>query len=143
MDPHPEKTSGLGLPQPSTEQNAASLGAHHVTHGREIHPITMEAPLLPFVPVPDPTAPVQATVPPQPMPILTTPVAADPPATAAASSADDDMDALDEEWVNKAKAIVERTKDDPYMQSKELNKAKAEYLRVRYSKEIKIDEEHK
>jgi hypothetical protein len=140
MDPHQEKTSGLGLPQPSTEQSAAGFGAHHSTHGREIRPITMDAPPLPFVPPADSAAPVP--MPAQPIPILT---GADPAAAAAAQAADnpsdEDIDALDEEWVNKAKAIVDRTKGDPYLESKEISKAKADYLRVRYNKKIKIAEE--
>ncbi|HSW99243.1 MAG TPA: hypothetical protein VLF71_05390 [Candidatus Saccharimonadales bacterium] len=82
------------------------------------------------------------------------PAAPLPPATAAmpqattvqaagSASADDDSDALDEEWVNKAKAIVEKTKADPYVESKELGKVKAEYLRIRYNKQIKVAEDQK
>ncbi len=62
---------------------------------------------------------------------------------AGSASADDDSDALDEEWVNKAKAIVEKTKADPYVESKELGKVKAEYLRIRYNKQIKVAEDQK
>ena len=54
---------------------------------------------------------------------------------------EDESDALDKEWVNKAKAIVESTKSDPYKESIELSKAKADYLRIRYSKHIKIAED--
>ena len=62
---------------------------------------------------------------------------------AGSTSADDDSDALDEEWVNKAKAIVEQTKADPYVESKELGKVKADYLRIRYNKQIKVAEDQK
>jgi hypothetical protein len=54
---------------------------------------------------------------------------------------EDESDALDQEWVNKAKAIVGSTKNDPYKESIELSKAKADYLRIRYSKHIKIAED--
>lgn len=47
-------------------------------------------------------------------------------------------DALDKEWVSKARAIVEHTKHDPYIQSHELGKMKADYLNVRYNKQIKV-----
>jgi hypothetical protein len=47
---------------------------------------------------------------------------------------------LDQEWVNKAKEVVERTKNDPFTLTKELSKVKAEYLKTRYNKEIKADE---
>lgn len=52
-----------------------------------------------------------------------------------------DTSALDAEWVNKAKEIVERTHTDPYLQSKELSRIKAQYIKARYSKEIKVSEE--
>jgi hypothetical protein len=48
---------------------------------------------------------------------------------------------LDAEWVNKAKEIVERTHTDPYLQSKELSRIKAQYIKARYSKDIKVSEE--
>ena len=140
MDPHPEKSPGLGLPQPSMEQSAAGFGAHHATHGREIRPITMEtAPASSQVP------PMTAAAPPI-APTVTMPVMPvhdpnDPLGSTGSSVTDDSTDDLDEEWVAKAKAIVERTKNDPYAESKELSKAKADYLRVRYNKQIKVAEE--
>jgi hypothetical protein len=57
------------------------------------------------------------------------------------SSTDDNTDALDEEWINKAKAVVEQTKHDPRLESTELSKVKADYLRIRYNKHIKVAEE--
>ncbi len=81
-----------------------------------------------------PIAPVPAAMP------LAAPSAA--PQTPAASAADDTQsDELDAEWVEKAKAIVEQTKDDPHRESHELGKAKADYLRIRYNKTIKVAEE--
>lgn len=52
--------------------------------------------------------------------------------------ASDDSDLIEKEWVNKAKQIVERTRDDPYKQSEELTVVKADYLKKRYNKTIKI-----
>jgi hypothetical protein len=52
----------------------------------------------------------------------------------------DDGDLIEPEWVNKAKAIVERTKDNPYLQSQELNMFKADYINKRYRREIRINE---
>ncbi len=49
-----------------------------------------------------------------------------------------DSDLIEQEWVHKAKAIVENTKNDPYMQNKEINKIKADYIKKRYNKEIKV-----
>lgn len=53
-----------------------------------------------------------------------------------------DSDGLDEEWVSKAKAIVEKTKKDPFLESRELSKIKADYLKARYNKDIKLSEDN-
>ncbi|HSX46785.1 MAG TPA: hypothetical protein VLF87_02235 [Patescibacteria group bacterium] len=70
------------------------------------------------------------------------------PATAAAAKPTpmndpmiaDDADLIEKEWVVKAKAIVEQTKDDPYEQNREMNKVKASYLKKRYNKDLKLSE---
>jgi hypothetical protein len=59
------------------------------------------------------------------------------PATASLPTSQD-SDLIEKEWVNKAKQIVERTRDDPYKQSEELTLVKADYLKKRYNKTIKI-----
>ena len=53
----------------------------------------------------------------------------------------DDVDLIEKEWVSKAKAIVEQTKADPHNQNKEMNKVKADYMRKRYNKELKLAED--
>jgi hypothetical protein len=58
----------------------------------------------------------------------TTPVAAD------------DNDLIEKEWVSKAKEIVEHTRQNPYQQSKELNLFKADYMKKRYNKTLKLSE---
>lgn len=50
----------------------------------------------------------------------------------------DDGDLIEKVWVDKAKAIVEHTRDDPYKQSEELTVVKADYLQKRYNKTIKL-----
>ncbi len=52
----------------------------------------------------------------------------------------DNEDQLDEVWVAKARQIVEQTKDDPYKQSKAISRIKADFLKTRYQKEIKVNE---
>lgn len=52
----------------------------------------------------------------------------------------DDADLIEKEWVVKAKAIVAQTKDDPHTQNKEMNKVKADYLKKRYNKDLKVSE---
>jgi hypothetical protein len=51
----------------------------------------------------------------------------------------EDSDLIEKEWVERAKAIVAGTRDDPYRQNKELNGFKADYLKKRYNKDIKVD----
>ena len=53
----------------------------------------------------------------------------------------DDGDVIEKEWVLKARQIVERTKQDPHMQTKEMHKFKAEYMKKRYNKIIEPVEE--
>lgn len=53
----------------------------------------------------------------------------------------DDGDLIEKEWVLKAKQIVEQTRHDPYKQTKELHKFRAEYMKKRYNKVIEPVEE--
>jgi hypothetical protein len=52
----------------------------------------------------------------------------------------DDGDLIEKEWVHKAKQIVEQTKEDPHLQSQELNVFKADYMKKRYNKTIRLSE---
>ncbi|MBI3984087.1 hypothetical protein HY346_02195 [Candidatus Microgenomates bacterium] len=49
----------------------------------------------------------------------------------------EDVDVIEMEWVNKAKKIINETKDDPHTQEKEVERLQREYLKKRYGKEIK------
>lgn len=53
----------------------------------------------------------------------------------------EDSDLIEKEWVEIAKQIVEHTRDDPYEQQRALSQMKADYLKKRYNKDIKISEE--
>src|ERR1700689_943347 len=53
-------------------------------------------------------------------------------------SARDDADLIEKEWVNRAKAIVEQTRDDPHLQSDELSVFKADYMKKRYNRNVKL-----
>ncbi len=52
----------------------------------------------------------------------------------------DDVDLIEKEWVEKAKHIVAITIGDPYQQNKQLSKVKADYIKKRYNKIIKLGE---
>ena len=52
----------------------------------------------------------------------------------------EDADLIEKEWVTKAKQIVAATREDPHLQNKEINRFKADYLKKRYNKDIKVEE---
>jgi hypothetical protein len=47
-----------------------------------------------------------------------------------------DEDLIEREWVDRAKQIVEATKDNPHQQDDEINKLSVDYIDKRYSKKI-------
>lgn len=53
----------------------------------------------------------------------------------------DDNDLIEKEWVQKAKEIVARTAHDPHMQNRAISQIKADYLKKRYNKDIKLSED--
>lgn len=140
MDPQAERTPGLALPKPSSERGAEvsmplppPVGSHEA--------------MLPSLETP-PSAAGTSPLPAASSAPLSVPSVAPPvvpivqPSAAVSAASDDSSSALDEEWINKAKAIVEQTKHDPHLESLELSKVKADYLRIRYNKHIKVAEEH-
>ena len=52
----------------------------------------------------------------------------------------DDVDLIEKAWVEKAKEIVEKTRDNPYLQNKALGQYKANYIKKRYNKDVPIGE---
>jgi hypothetical protein len=140
MDPQAEKTPGITLPKPSMEQAIPGMPSYqpNVVSAEALLPSVEAAPVPAAAPpVTVPNMPAMGTVP-QPV-APAAPVAV--PVGTPAQATDDDTDALDEEWINKAKAIVEQTKHDPRLESHELSKVKADYLRIRYNKQIKVAED--
>lgn len=53
----------------------------------------------------------------------------------------DDTDLIEKEWVIKAKEIIARTRQDPHRQNKEVEQMKADYMKKRYNKDIKLTED--
>ena len=52
----------------------------------------------------------------------------------------DDVDVIEKEWVDKAKQIIELTKDNPHQQEREVGKLQQDYMQKRYGKKIKSAE---
>ena len=104
------------------------------------------------VPVPPAEPPIAAQLPILPLTVPVRPVAeperddtkpADPapeqPAAMINTPADAaDGDVIEKEWVVKAKQIVAATRQDPYKQVQEINRLKADYMKKRYNKDIKL-----
>lgn len=90
---------------------------------------------------PSPVNPLQQQVtqaaPPQP-PVLPQPPVTSNPTTPIIA---DDSDLIEKEWVLKAKEIVARTRHDPYQQNKEVERIKADYMKKRYNKDIRVTED--
>jgi hypothetical protein len=133
MEPNAERSPALALPQPGGEQTQPE--AHPGSGNPEKAPARPEAA----------PPPITRAAPALTMPIAqpAVPIASDAAQSQPLDPGTDDMttDALDEEWINKAKVIVEQTKSDPYLESKEISRAKADYLRIRYNKHVKVAED--
>lgn len=72
------------------------------------------------------------------VPVPTAPVAPVDPKSGTLPA--DDVDLIEKEWVDRAKAIVQKTANDPRRQKSEISKVKAEYIQKRFNKQIKVDE---
>ena len=136
MNPGTSETSGLNLPPPVGEALPPVPSKPETSGGTpELRPAASEinrsgtaAP--PIIPLPLPSdaaiPTVQAPTGKGSTSAIVTPV-----------KAADDGDLIEKEWVNKAKAIVERTRDDPHKQSQELTGVKVDYMKQRYDKTLK------
>lgn len=51
-----------------------------------------------------------------------------------------DIDVIEKEWVDRAKAIVAKTKADPYEQEKQVSELQADYMKKRYGRDIGLVE---
>lgn len=60
------------------------------------------------------------------------------PQTVVADAADTDR--IEKEWVDKAKSVINQTKDDPYEQKNEISKVKADYIQKRFNRSLKTDD---
>jgi len=70
------------------------------------------------------------------------PVPPQPQASNVNPATADDVDIVEKEWVDRARKIVEQTRDNPYLQEQEVEKLQIDYLKKRYGKEIKPSEAH-
>jgi hypothetical protein len=139
MDPNLDRTNGYTLPMPVETGNAPAQAAGEsrasfpeiasgVPQPGPMPQPSLTTPVSPQLPLPNQNQSVTAVA------SNTTAIAIDTPQAA------DDADLIEKEWVHKAKVIVEKTRDDPHMQSDELTKFKADYMQKRYNKTLKMSE---
>ncbi|MEM6998041.1 MAG: hypothetical protein AAF413_03980 [Patescibacteria group bacterium] len=53
----------------------------------------------------------------------------------------EDAEVIEKSWVKKAKKIVEDTQGDPRKQKEALSEFKADYMKKRFGKDLKIEQE--
>lgn len=139
-----QQASPMELPSPQVEaqQNVAEHGVQlPMTETGAAQALEQGASLPdPTQPMIDPAVPqAQSTIPPLDPTQLGNSATAS--STTSMPAIADDNDLIEKEWVVKAKEIVEKTKADPHEQNKEMNKVRADYLKKRYNKDLKLSEE--
>jgi hypothetical protein len=143
MNPSHNELPGMQLPAPMAESAPVPATAPGVS-GAGMEQAAATGPEMGVNPQPQAMMPAPV----MPLPIPPTPATASQPQPAnddkstssfSISSVVNDSDLIEKEWVNKAKAIVEKTKDDPYKQSEELTVFKADYMKQHYNKSIKLN----
>ncbi len=136
---NPNRGGEQPLPQPEAPVLNGTEQHEGVSDTPETAPITPEstpsrqaAPVISIPSAPPVVLPSDpATAVAQPDNTTTTPAVG---ATAA------DTDRIEKPWVDRAKAIISQTKDDPFRQKNEMSKVKAEYIQKRFNKKLKTDD---
>jgi len=82
------------------------------------------------VPAPVPVAPVVPAQAQQGQPVA--------PSATPLVAADEDL--IEKEWVDKAKQIIEQTRDDPHARTQKVNELQRDYLQKRYGKVVGASE---
>jgi hypothetical protein len=63
-----------------------------------------------------------------------------PTVQASSQQTDKSTDRIDKVWIDKARSVIAKTKDDPYEQNRQMSQVKAEYIKTRFNKSIKTDD---
>lgn len=123
MKPDSNQSTDYQLPPPATPP----VLPDQLIAGQEAAPAAEHLEQTGLAPLSLPLPPVAAT----------TPVAG---TQNPAADAIDDQDLIEKEWVNKAKEIVEQNRNDPFKQAEELTVFRADYMKKRYDKNIKLSQ---
>ena len=138
----PDTLPSVELPRPQEEQAAQEYTAQVDTKTEQVTTQQLErGSATAVMPPVDNDGQSQAV--PQAVPAALQPHEAPPagvPGITVTPQIADDTDLIEKEWVDRAKQIVEHTRHDPHQQNREMNLMKADYLKKRYNKDIKLDE---
>lgn len=80
--------------------------------------------------------------PPPPVPPSTPQPAAASPSAQVPVAVPDEAE-MDKAWVDRAVVLLDKTRDDPFLQSQEIAKLRAQYMQSRFDKQIKVAPEQK
>lgn len=117
-------------PPPGSHENVPSGGGEVINASPESAPSKQSAPTM-HIPSDLPQA----------APVTLPTASDDDDLKTAAPSDASDGDRIERQWVDKAKTVASSTKDDPYTQKNEMSKVKADYIKSRFNKTIRIDGE--
>ena len=138
MDPQFNKAPDFNLPQPNLDVQSLPQAATEfpVVPSPEIQSgLQGPGPLAGAVtPAAQSSNPLPQVRPLSPHPLTSSD---DPSSQQAVPTNEEELDRL---YVQKAKKVIAQTHDDPYMQSQEIGKVKADYLKTRHGKELKVAE---
>lgn len=137
MNPASRETSGISLPPPVAEQAPGQAG--NAQSAPEQGPSAPETAQRPAAAQP---AAILPAVPagPAPVPAQSRQHNDDTSTTrSVASPLLNDNDKVEKEWVDKIKRIIAQLQHDPHKQSEELTLLKADYMKQRYNKIIKVE----
>lgn len=138
MDPYSQQQPNHELPTSAPQGDMVPLSRPNESQPTAYSPEQSMLPSAPMSPVHTPSI---ATPPPITMP-HTQAVHAQSPSPSAlpvAPAVANDLDLIEKEWVEKAKSIVAQTRTDPHAQNNQMNSFKADYMKKRYGKDIKIE----
>ncbi len=69
------------------------------------------------------------------------PVAVIPPRPGTSGLAAADADVIEKEWVDKVKAIIKETSNDPYLKEQQVSRLQADYLERRFGVQVKLPQD--
>jgi len=122
--PQPNTANGERIPVLPTPESGPLDGGERFEQHAEARAAVADAAGTPTIPVMPPVA-IPTT------PVITPVIPADDSPLVAG-----DEDVIEKEWVDKAKKIIEETKDDPYARTNRVNELQKNYLQKRYNKDL-------